>query len=127
MRSLQSGDARQATTRRHSISPINPRGAKADHQNQDAAVNDQTQARGIAGDQLGALRRAPCTTNAPTSGPNTVPTPPMIGVSNASMEIQCAVGDAGIDEQKILRIEAAGRGGNCRRYDHGAELDRARH
>src|SRR4029434_8686794 len=79
-------------------------------------------------------------TSAPSSGPKTVPMPPMIGASSASIEMQVAdaaderleqrcdgdrgaVGDAGVEEEEVLRVEAAARRRERGRDDHGNELD----
>ena len=66
------------------------------------------------------------TTSAPSSGPNTVPMPPMIGASKRLDRDPRAIGDAGVDEQVILRIEAAGRRGERGGDRHGAELHHGR-
>ena len=85
---LGSGAA-SADARAFAKPPIKPRGAKPDHQNQHARRRAiEIKPRRVAGQRACAPSPSALTTNAPSSGPNTVPTPPMIGVSSASIEIQ---------------------------------------
>src|ERR1700722_19621003 len=101
--------------------------ARGESHNQDknAAVDDEIEPRRVAGDELGrfAQRLDHERTEQRTE--------PRAGAADDGRQQgrdrnPGAVGNAGIDEQKILGVETATRGGDRRRDGHGAKFDQRR-
>ena len=94
-----------------------------DDQHQHRAVDDEVEAGRVAGDQLRALAQRLDHQRAEQR------TEHRADAADDRREQRLdrdpgAVGDAGIDEQEILRVEAAGGGGDRAGDHHGGRLDR---
>src|SRR5580700_7892818 len=105
--------------------PGNAAWGKSNDQDKNAAVDDEIQPRRIAGDKLGRFAQR-------LDHERTEQRPEhRAGAADDGCEKRFdrnpgAVCNTGIDEQEILGVEAAARGGDRRRDGHGAEFDQRR-
>ena len=104
--------------------PAMPRGAKATTTMSTLAVDDEIETRRVAGHELGQFAERLDHQRAEQRTEHGADAADDRGEQRLDRDPR-AVGDAGIDEQEILRIEAAGRRGDRGRDRHGAELDHA--
>ena len=116
---------RAKRSRTSANAPTRPRGAKQMTSIEHGAVDHEIEAGHVAGHELGAL--------AERFDHQRADQRPEYGADAADDRRQQrldrdpgAVGDAGIDEQEILHVEAAGGGSDRGGEHHGAELDRGR-
>src|SRR6266545_5190258 len=113
--------ARKARAEVHQHACNSARG-EGDDQDEHAAVNDEVEAGRIAGDELGRFAQRlddQCAEQRAEHGAD----PADDGCEQSLDGNPRPVGDAGIDEQKILCIESSAGGGDCGGSRHGGELD----
>ena len=111
-----------AATRGSAKMPAMPRGANATTRIEHAAVDDEIEARRVAGHELGQLAQRLDHQRAEQRTEHRADAADDRREQRLDRDPR-AVGDAGIDEEEILRIEAAARRRDRGRERHGAELD----